>query len=258
MVITIGNNKGGVGKTTLSTVFTYILSDLRKEKVLVIDTDQQSNLSKLLEITYEKKFDENKNIYQALFSSRSIKDYIQPVTSTLDILVGSWDMANFENNVGKIYKEQSIPFILRTKLEEVRNDYDYIIIDTSPTTGLSTQNAIIASDYVIIATQTVPLAFDSTDRYFMFLTQISNQVFDGFELLGIVPYLVGDSSTDRTYIQRYNSEFHVDCFSNMIKASDRVKSWSNNGITSHLPYDKRTLKMYEDVLDEALTRTVSM
>ncbi len=58
MVITIGNNKGGVGKTTLSTVFTYILSDLRKEKVLVIDTDQQSNLSKLLEITYEKKFDE--------------------------------------------------------------------------------------------------------------------------------------------------------------------------------------------------------
>ena len=75
-----------------------------------------------------------------------------------------------------------------------------------------------------------------------------------FELLGVLPYLVGKSATDRDMLAKYKEVFEKELFTNNIRHSDRVKSWSNHGITTDEPYDQVTLKMYREVVVEALKR----
>lgn len=253
-IITIGNNKGGVGKSTLSLLFSYLLQ--KDNKVLCIDMDQQSNLSSSLELTFKVNLDKDKNVYNALINNESdnVEKYIQSINDNLDILCGSSDMSHFAFDMQKKYKSDSMMYLLRYLLKDVKKYYDYIIIDTAPSTDIATQNAIVASDYVVIATQTVPLAYNSTYAYFKFLLDINSRYNENFELLGVVMYLVGTSKTDKIFLEKYNEEFEDDCYTNSIKASDRVKSWSVEGITENKAYDKQTLSMYKKVLDETLNR----
>lgn len=252
MILTIANFKGGVGKTTTTLLFSYLLSE-RNKKVLAIDTDPQRNFTDSLINTFKTEIDTSKNIYQACFGKIGAKDNIQTINRNLDILSGTWDMVNFELAAKDHYTESTFPFILSNTLEEVINDYDYILIDTAPTTNLVMKNTIVATDYVLIATQTVPLAFESTKRFYEYLEQI-NVLNDSFELLGILPYLVGKSATDNRFLDKYTDFFGKDLFENIIKSSDRVKTWSDEGITNDKPYDKKTLTMYENVLNEALNK----
>lgn len=252
MIITVANFKGGVGKTTTTFLFSYLLSK-RNKKVLAIDTDPQRNFTDSLSKTFNVEIDITRNIYKACFGVKGTKENIQTINSNLDILSGTWDMVDFELAAKDHYTNLAFPFILSNTLEEITNDYDYILIDTAPTTNLVMKNTIVATDYVLIATQTVPLAFESTKRFYEYLEQV-NTLNDNFELLGILPYLVGKSATDNRFLDKYTEYFGEDLFDNIIKSSDRVKTWSAEGITDDRPYDKKTLTMYENVLNEALNK----
>lgn len=253
MILTFGNFKGGVGKTTSSLLFAYILAELKSKKVLLVDTDPQSNLTEIAKLTYHIDINNNKNIFNASFKKIPTEKFIQPLSSNMDILAGSWDMISFETQATKLYKSKTLPYIFQSLLKPLESVYDFIIVDTAPTTNLVTDNAIVATDYVVISTQTVPLAFESTKKYYQYLERM-NAVSDDFELLGVIPYLVGRSATDRKFLSKYKEFFQDDLFNSIIKSSDRVKSWSNDGITTDQPHDQNTLNMYVNVVDEALER----
>ena len=255
MIITFGNFKGGVGKTTATQLFTFLLSTFDNKKVLAVDTDPQSNLTDSLALTFQKELDVEKNIFNACFSSDPLRDFIQPIHENVDILAGSWDMEFFGKTASKMYKSSFLHEILTDKFSEVKNEYDYILVDTSPSTGIVMENAIYATDYVVIPTKTEPMAYDSTTKFYQYLLSLDDDT--DFHLVGVMPYLVGDSSTDRKMLERYKEVFDEILFENTIRASDRVKTWSNKGITTDKPYDKQTLEMYYQTVIEAIKRIES-
>lgn len=252
MIITFGNFKGGVGKTTATLLFTYLLSE--KYKVLAIDTDPQVNLTDSIAKTYHAELDPDKNIFNAVFTNEGISENIQRINYNLDVLSGTWDMVNFEETAPKIYYKKDDKNILKLNIEEVKDDYDFILVDTAPATNLVMDNVIMMTDYVVLTTKTEPLSYDSTQKFYLYLLDRYDNKEYNFELLGVLPYLVGRSATDRDMLEQYEETFNTEIFKNVIRQSDRVKTWSNNGITNDQPYDKRTLEMYQNVVDEAIEK----
>lgn len=254
LIIAYSNFKGGVGKTTTTGLFSFILTELKNKKVLAVDTDQQANLSKKLARTFDKVLDTNKTIYHALFTDNDVRSTIQTLTDNLDLLSGSWEMSKFESYSQEIFKESYHNKIIKMVLEEVKNDYDYILIDTSPATDLIKDNTIVASDYVVITANTTRDVFDSTQNFYNYLLQQYNNNDTHFELLGVLPYLIGDNKSNIEILEEYKTVFEEDLLDNHIRKSARVETWENSGIKLADYNDERTMDMYIKVVDEIINR----
>ena len=146
-IIAIANQKGGVGKTTTSINLAASLGVLEK-KVLLIDADPQANASSGLGIDIESV---KIGSYQVLEHTSSAKDAILKTTSpNLDIIASHIDLVAIE--IELVDKERR-EYMLKESLEEIKDDYDYIIIDCAPSLGLITLNSLVAADSVIIPIQ---------------------------------------------------------------------------------------------------------
>lgn len=255
-VITVGNYKGGVGKTISSTMITYILSVLYDKKVLAVDTDQQGDFVDELEVSFKVEIDRSKNVYTACLGEEDVKDSIQTLTENLDILAGSQALKDFDNDVRKKWSKKGEAHyhdqILSLALEEVQENYDYIIIDTNPAIDLLTANVLTAANHVLIPTKTNARDKEKTMRYFNYL--VDNYEEKEFTILGVLAYLVEDSSTDRQILAMYKELFGDFLFESLVKSSGVVKRWSHTGITTTQGYDKQTMQMYINVVDELLER----
>jgi|TARA_B100000780_G_scaffold95121_1_gene66302 chromosome partitioning protein len=146
-IIAIANQKGGVGKTTTSINLAASLGVLEK-KVLLIDADPQANASSGLGIDIESV---KVGSYQVLEHTSSAKDAILKTTSpNLDIITSHIDLVAIE--IELVDKERR-EYMLKESLEEIKDAYDYIIIDCAPSLGLITLNSLVAADSVIIPIQ---------------------------------------------------------------------------------------------------------
>jgi len=146
-IIAIANQKGGVGKTTTTVNLAASLGVLEK-KILLIDADPQANATSGLGIDVESV---DVGTYQVLEHTATAKNAIIKTNSpNVDIIPAHIDLVAIEIElVDKIDRE----YMLKKALEEVKEDYDYILIDCAPSLGLITLNALTAADAVIIPIQ---------------------------------------------------------------------------------------------------------
>lgn len=162
-IIAIANQKGGVGKTTTSINLSSALA-LHKKKILVIDLDPQGSATASLAV---KKNELEKSVYNIFIDDTTFKEVIiKPEHGYFDLAPTTIELASVEM---KIIENDFRNHILSEKLELVRNEYDYIIIDCPPSLGLLTINALQAADSVIIPVQCQFLAIDG-------LTQLLNTI----------------------------------------------------------------------------------
>lgn len=146
-IIAIANQKGGVGKTTTTVNLAACLGVLEK-KVLLIDADPQANASSGLGIDVEHV---SLGTYQVLEHTVSIKEAILQTTSpNVDIVPAHIDLVAIEI---ELIDKPEREYMLKKALKEVKNDYDYILIDCAPSLGLITLNSLVGSDAVIIPIQ---------------------------------------------------------------------------------------------------------
>ncbi len=146
-IISIANQKGGVGKTTTAINLSAALAGLGK-KVLLIDADPQANASSGLGVDIREL---NSTIYECLVNQLDPNKAILPTqTKNLFIIPSHIDLVGAEIEMLNIPNRETL---LNTLLQKVKADYDYIFVDCSPSLGLITINALTASDSVIIPVQ---------------------------------------------------------------------------------------------------------
>ncbi len=178
--IAIANQKGGVGKTTTSINLGASLAILEK-KTLIIDADPQANATSGLGLNPREI--EN-SIYECVINDIDVKEAIKktPVNdlyilpSHIDLVGAEIEMLNFEDRE-KIFKQV---------IDEISDNYDYILIDCSPSLGLLTLNALTAADSVIIPVQCEYFALEGLGKLLNTIKMIQNGLNQELEIEGFL------------------------------------------------------------------------
>ena len=178
-VISIANQKGGVGKTTTSVNISTILAKKGK-KVLLIDTDPQGNATS--GIGEEKKTD--KSIYDVIIGETTIEEASKDTqVKNLKICPSNINLAGAEVELVSMMSRE---FRLKEKIDEDRDKYDYIIIDCPPSLGLITLNAFTASDSVLIPVQCEYYALEGLEQLMNTINLVKKHLNKALELEGAV------------------------------------------------------------------------
>ena len=176
-VISLANQKGGVGKTTTTVNLSTILAKKGK-KVLLIDADPQGNATSGLGVEKEVEF----STYDILVNDTKMQDAIQDtMIRNLKVCPSNINLAGAEVElVSMMSREQR----LKEKLEEIKDEYDYILIDCPPSLGLITLNAFTASDSVLIPVQCEYYALEGLGQLLNTITLVKKHLNKNIQIEG--------------------------------------------------------------------------
>ena len=183
-VITIANRKGGVGKTTTTLNLAYSLKELGK-KVLVIDLDPQANLTRCFDVENTENI---KTIGHLLITemeeeeSYLVEDYTKSYDE-IDIIPSSVYLSAVET---QMRIETGSERILSEIVNQAKEHYDYILIDTSPSLNILTINALCASDSVLITADTQLFAIVGISELLKTIQKIKKRVNESLTIKGIL------------------------------------------------------------------------
>lgn len=179
-IIAIANQKGGVGKTTTSVNLAASLGVLEK-KVLLIDADPQANASSGLGIdVQEVQF----GTYQVLEHTVTAQQAIHETSSpNVDIIPAHIDLVAIE--IELVDKEER-EYMLKRALEDVKDQYDYILIDCAPSLGLITLNSLVAADSVIIPIQCEYFALEGLGKLLNTIKSVQKIHNPGLDIEGLL------------------------------------------------------------------------
>jgi chromosome partitioning protein len=251
-VISVGLQKGGVGKTTTTAILAYLLS--KEFKVLAIDFDSQGNLTSIL--SQKSIYNYSKSTVFEACVNRNPKPHIKKLTENLHILPADDMLATFSNwLIQKKFIDNSR--ILRDTIEVIKNDYDFILIDLPPNLGEQTINGLCASDYAIAMLQSEPFSYDALDKYIGTLSHIQEHKNPNLILCGILPTLL-DSRTiiDTAIINKARQEYEDVVFKTTIRRKNRLKEFSITGIQDTSKSDIMALEAYYSFVEELKLRVI--
>jgi chromosome partitioning protein len=181
-VIAVTNQKGGVGKTTTTVNLAASLS-LGEYKTLVIDFDPQGNASSALGVVQDDKISEY-NVYRALIGDCSLKECVRPTElENLFVVPANSDLAGAEIELVSTFARE---MKLRSAIATLKNEYDFILIDSPPSLGLLTVNALTSADSYLVPLQTEYFALEGLTQLLTTVGLLKQALNPGLQQEGIV------------------------------------------------------------------------
>ncbi len=236
-VISVFNQKGGVGKTTtvINLASALGMTGLMKKKVLVVDMDPQGNTTSGLGV--------NKNtletdIYTVLSSEDDIAGAVVATNSkNVDLVPSTPDLTGFE--IESISRKNRAE-LLREELVKVKDNYDYVLIDCPPSLGMLSLNALVASDSVIIPIQAEYYALEGVSQLVSTLDMIRESLNPSLEVEGVLLSMYdGRTNLAQDVEDEVNKYFKDKVFKTVIPRNIRLAEAPSFG-QSIISYDKKS------------------
>ena len=245
LTIAIGNQKGGVGKTTSTACIGAALA-LQGKRVLLIDLDAQQNLT----FTLTQNEDPETSIYDTL-----VKDLPLPIISireNLDLVPASLDLARAEIDMATMMAREGI---LKSYLDEQKEKYDYILMDCSPSLGIVTTNALVAADKLYIPLTAKALPLKGLTMLDDIVREVKRRVNPTLELGGVFFTRFNNRKLNKEVISMVEKRYGEKVFQTKIRENIAIAEMPLSGQTI-FEYDPKSngATDYRTLTDEIISR----
>ena len=255
-IISLVNQKGGVGKTTSSINLAAALGKLGK-KTLLIDLDSQGNATTGLGVTNTQIVHD---VYDLITRDISVKEaIINTPFDNLDMIPSTINLAGIDVEfVKKMLDDNTFHQNeqLKNKLAEVKDYYDYIIIDCQPSLGISTMNALVASDSVIIPVQCEYYALEGITQLLVTIMMVQSDINPRLQIEGVLlTMLDGRTNIGLEVIEEIKSYFKNKVFNTIIPRLVRlVEAPSHGKPICYYDPESRATEAYNNLAKEVIKR----
>jgi chromosome partitioning protein len=216
-IICFANNKGGVGKSTLTMNLGGALSELGK-KTLLVDLDPQANLNSVF---VDSSKSVSLSVGDVLCDDTRIEEAIRTTKiDNLSILPASSKLQDMDS---RLAGDEDAQFYLSEELETVKNHYDYVIIDSPPNLSKATRMALVAADFVVIPIQCQDWAVKGCKHIMSYMKRVQQRANPNLKLLGIV-------------INRFNARRKMEVLYHRILHENFANRLFQTVFRDHVPY----------------------
>ena len=249
-IIAVANQKGGVGKTTTATNLSACLAEKGK-KVHAIDMDPQGNMSSALGI--DKNNVEN-TIYELILEECSLEECMaEEMIENLSVIPSNMNLAGAEIElIGLDNKE----FILKKYVDEVKEEYDFIIIDCPPSLNTLTVNAMTTADTVLVPIQCEYFALEGLSQLIHTINLVQDRLNPNLEIEGVV-FTMFDARTNLSLqvVENVKENLNQTVYKSIIPRNVRLAEAPSHGKPITL-YDSKSAgaEAYRDLADEVIER----
>lgn len=233
-IIAIANQKGGVGKSTTAINLAACLAE-KEQKVLIVDIDPQGNATSGLGVS---KDDVENTIYQVMLGTISADDAIQKdVFDNLDVLPSNVNLAGAEIELIDVENRE---YILKNILYDIKDRYDYIVLDCPPSLSMLTVNAMTAADTVLVPIQCEYYALEGLTQLIHTINLVKRKLNPGLELEGVV-FTMYDARTNLSLqvVENVKENLGQNIYKTIIPRNVRLAEAPSHGLPINI-YDSKS------------------